>query len=54
MVHETFEKYWAANWPENGLTEILNEAFKEVAKKAWHAGALALTTAVHKELGLSE
>jgi hypothetical protein len=52
MVYKTFQEYWAANWPKNGMTVIMNEAFKEVAENAWNAGAAALGASVLDELGL--
>ena len=31
----TFEEWWTEYWRSNGLPNIMNLAFKEIAQKAW-------------------
>lgn len=45
----TFEKWWAENWSNTFAVEVLNEAFKDLAKRAFQAGQESTTPVENKE-----
>lgn len=49
MNNPEFEAYWEANKVEFGVG-ILTEAFKEIALKAWNAGAAATEAKITKSM----
>lgn len=45
----TFENWWAENWSSPFAVEVLNEAFKDLAKRAFQAGQESTTPVENKE-----
>ena len=37
MFEYAFEDFWRYYWKENTMPEVLNQAWKEVARDAWNA-----------------